>query len=75
MAAVRMGEKNELSEFGRALAAARRIVEGTCEMCGKPIKGTRRRRYCGHTCAQRAYDARKRAERAAEAARQQGGRG
>ena len=75
MAAVSMGEKNELSEFGRALAAARRVVERSCASCGKPISGLRHRRYCSNACRQRAFDARKRAERAAEAARQQGGRG
>ncbi len=46
---------SNVGDHGRALAAARRIVESTCEMCGKPIRGTRKRKYCSHACAQRAY--------------------
>lgn len=46
----------EASELARQLAARRRIVEGTCEVCGKPFTGTRKKRYCGHNCAQKAYD-------------------
>lgn len=46
---------NELSELARRLAAQRQIVEGTCEICGTPFKGTRKRRYCSHNCAQKAY--------------------
>ena len=46
---------NELSEIARKLAAQRRIVEGTCEICGKPFTGTRKKRFCSHNCAQKAY--------------------
>ncbi len=48
----------DVSEAGRALAAKRRIVEGACEVCGKPFTGTRKRKYCSHACTQRAYYAR-----------------
>ncbi len=49
------GMKDELSELGRRLANARRKVEGTCEVCGKPFTGIRTRRYCSMACVQRAY--------------------
>jgi hypothetical protein len=45
----------DLSELARRLAAQRRIVEGNCEICGKPFTGTRKKRYCSHACAQKAY--------------------
>ncbi len=48
-------DTNEVSELARRLAARRRIVEGTCEICGKPFTGTRKKRYCSHNCAQKAY--------------------
>jgi hypothetical protein len=47
-------------ELGRQLALARRQVESTCEVCGKPIVGTAKRRYCSNTCAVRAHRARHR---------------
>jgi hypothetical protein len=40
--------------FARALAARRRIVEGVCEVCGAPIQGTSKKRYCGNACRLRA---------------------
>ena len=46
---------SELSELARRLAAQRRIVSGHCEICGKPFTGTRKKRYCSHNCAQKAY--------------------
>ncbi len=46
---------NELSELARRLASQRRIVEGTCEICGTPFTGTRKKRFCSHNCAQKAY--------------------
>lgn len=58
--------KSELSEIARRLAAQRRIVEGNCEVCGKPFVGTRKKRYCSHTCAQRAYDQRQRDKEAGD---------
>jgi hypothetical protein len=48
------------SVLGRALASQRRIVEGNCEICGKPFTGTIKRRFCGNTCAARAYRQRRR---------------
>ena len=45
----------EVSELARRLAAQRQIVSGNCEICGKPFTGTRKRRYCSHACAQKAY--------------------
>jgi RNA polymerase-binding transcription factor DksA len=50
----------ELSELGRRLSAARRIVESTCEVCGKPIKGIRKRKYCSHAHAEAASYQRRR---------------
>ena len=46
---------SEVSEMARRLAARRRIVSGNCEICGKPFTGTRKKRYCSHNCAQKAY--------------------
>ena len=46
---------NDVSAAARRLGAQRRIVEGTCAVCGKPFRGTRKRMYCSHTCAQRAH--------------------
>jgi hypothetical protein len=46
---------NEVSELARRLAAQRKIVQGNCEICGKPFIGTRKKRYCSHNCAQKAY--------------------
>ncbi len=43
------------SELGRALAANRRLVEGTCAVCGKPFSGTAKRMYCSTLCAAKAY--------------------
>lgn len=48
----------DVSELARRLAAQRQIVEGICEVCGKPFTGTRKRLYCSHNCAQKAYLAR-----------------
>lgn len=45
----------ELSELGRRLQAARRIVESSCEVCGKSIRGTTRARYCSPAHRQLAY--------------------
>ncbi len=53
----------ELSKFGRYLASRRPIVEGVCEICGKPFQGTTKRRYCSNTCAQRAVRQRQRETR------------
>ncbi len=46
---------NELSELARRLAAQRQMVEGNCDVCGTPFTGTRKKRYCSHNCAQKAY--------------------
>jgi hypothetical protein len=48
-------EDNEVSEMARRLAAQRQIVEGQCEICGRPFTGTRKKRFCSHNCAQKAY--------------------
>jgi len=45
----------DLSDLGRALANARKIQQSTCEICGKPIEGIKKKKYCSNTCAQRAY--------------------
>lgn len=49
------GMSSEQSDAARVLAASRRIVSRHCEMCGKPMKGTVRRRYCSAACDSRAY--------------------
>jgi hypothetical protein len=46
----------------RALAARRRRIARTCEVCGAPITGIVSRRYCSNRCASRAYRARHRTE-------------
>ena len=50
--------KDELSRLGRYMAASRRIVDGTCEVCGKTFTGTTKRRYCSNSCVVRAHRAR-----------------
>jgi hypothetical protein len=51
------------AELGRLLAAKRAIVKGNCMVCGREFEGIKKRKYCSHTCAQRVYDAKKRAMR------------
>ncbi len=46
---------DELSELARKLAAQRQIVEGRCEICGKPFTGTGKKRFCSNNCAQKSY--------------------
>ena len=48
-------DTSNISDLARRLAAQRRIVSGNCEVCGKPFTGTRKKRYCSHNCAQKAY--------------------
>jgi hypothetical protein len=48
------GSVESATEFARALAARRRIVEGVCEVCGAPFRGTTKRRYCSQRCNLRA---------------------
>jgi hypothetical protein len=45
------------SELARALAARRRVIEGTCDVCGTSFKGTAKKRYCSHRCAVKAHRA------------------
>jgi hypothetical protein len=59
---------SELSELARRLAAQRRIVSGNCEVCGTPFTGTRKKRYCSHNCAQKAYMVNKAAKNTAKGA-------
>ncbi len=49
----------ELSKYGRYMAAQRRVVEGVCEVCGKQFSGTAKRRYCSNRCAVKAHRQRK----------------
>jgi hypothetical protein len=48
-------------QVGRYYAARRRIVTTTCGVCGTPVTGTVRRRYCSNRCQVRAHRARVRA--------------
>jgi len=54
------------SEAGRALAALRPTISGTCAVCGTPFQGVkagrRPRMYCSKKCSMRALRARRRAE-------------
>jgi predicted nucleic acid-binding Zn ribbon protein len=52
-----------LSDAARALAQARRRGAGQCVICGKPIEGLARKRYCSSTCRTRATRARQRQAR------------
>lgn len=61
---------DDLSEIGRRLSAARRIVDSTCAWCGQPITGTAKRKYCSASHSVLAYRRRKK-EREADG----GGRG
>ncbi len=51
--------KKYLSEAGKALVSARRLVDGRCPICGDQFLGIKRRKYCGPVCNMRAYRARK----------------
>ena len=53
-------DRAHLSELGRALAAARRVVGPIqCAECGREViatsAGRYKRRYCSRACQQRAY--------------------
>jgi hypothetical protein len=48
-------ERASLSDLARRLAASRKVVESTCEYCGKPITGTTRRKYCSQSHSVLAY--------------------
>ncbi|MDQ3705609.1 MAG: hypothetical protein M3437_10385 [Chloroflexota bacterium] len=50
----------DASELGRQLAARRQLVEGNCQICGKPFVGTKKRKYCSNACAVAAYEKRQR---------------
>jgi hypothetical protein len=50
-------QEGSATDLARTLAARRRIVDGTCEVCGIPFRGTAKRRYCSHRCAVRAHRA------------------
>jgi len=58
------------SEAGRALAALRPTVSGTCAVCGTSFQGIkagrRPRMYCSKKCSMRALRARRRAETSKE---------
>lgn len=45
------GDATALSA-GAALAAKRRVVERTCEVCGKTFHATVRAKYCSNKCKQ-----------------------
>ena len=49
-----MPQNPNLSEIARALAASRRRVKGACAVCGQPIEGITKRRYCSDSCRVRA---------------------
>lgn len=53
------GVDEQASEWARRLAACRAQVDGDCDVCGTPFTGTRKKRYCSHNCAQKAYLQRK----------------
>lgn len=57
-------QENELSELGRRLSAARRMVEGVCPVCGKSFTGPANKRYDKHSCAVIASRRKRNAERA-----------
>src|SRR5437773_488189 len=48
------------AEIGRALAARRSQVAGSCESCGAEMFGSRTRRFCSNACRMRAARARDR---------------
>jgi hypothetical protein len=52
-------ENTSPTEAARQLAAMRRIVDGYCIVCGTPIRGTTKKRYCSNRCAKRASRANK----------------
>ena len=55
------------TEMGRRLAALRKQVASQCVICGTPIVGTTKKRYCSNRCRVEAYVRRKREQQAREA--------
>ncbi len=53
----------QLSAWGRYAASRRRTVATTCVVCGNPITGLRRRKYCSGACRTKAYELRRRQTR------------
>ena len=53
---------DHLRDAARQIAALRRQVTTTCEVCGTTITGTAKRRYCSDRCRQRAHYQRTRAQ-------------
>lgn len=51
---------DQTTAAARTLAARRKRIEKTCEVCQKSIEGIARRRYCSNTCAVRASRGRRR---------------
>lgn len=45
-----MNEETEATRIGKALLALRTIVDSECVVCGTPIRGMKRRRYCSSRC-------------------------
>jgi len=39
---------------GQLLASMRKIVKGSCTVCGSEFEGTGKRRYCGLECSRKA---------------------
>jgi predicted nucleic acid-binding Zn ribbon protein len=56
------------SARARHAAACRRLVKGTCQVCGAPTLGLAKRRYCSPRCRDRAYCGRLAARRLAPTA-------
>jgi hypothetical protein len=48
------------TDQARAVAARRQQIAGVCAVCGATFYGLKRRLYCSHACAQRAFYARQR---------------
>jgi hypothetical protein len=52
--------EEELRRFATHLSRQRRTdIPGECAICGTPFVGMKKRRYCSHKCAQKAYMLRK----------------
>jgi len=57
---VAMDEKELYSALGRLRSSKRRVTQRGCEVCGVPMLGIAKKKYCSRRCLVRAYRQRRR---------------
>jgi len=56
-----MDEKELYSALGRWRSSRRRVVKSACVVCGVPMEGIAKKKYCSTRCTMRAFHERQRA--------------